>query len=95
MVLKWFRRKVVFSMTIEEMKQKKRELGYSNAMIAQISGVPLGTVQKIFSGTTTADWEKRSFPTLLPAAPSPFRKSDRESIRWRTIMPCRTTREQN
>ena len=41
-------------MTIEEMKQKKRELGYSNAMIAQISGVPLGTVQKIFSGTTTA-----------------------------------------
>ena len=37
-------------MTIEEMKQKKRELGYSNAMIAQISGVPLGTVQKIFSG---------------------------------------------
>ena len=41
-------------MTIEEMKQRKKELGYSNAMISQLSGVPLGTVQKIFSGATTA-----------------------------------------
>ncbi|MCI6012157.1 MAG: Uma2 family endonuclease [Firmicutes bacterium] len=41
-------------MTIEEMKRRKKELGYSNAMIAQLSGVPLGTVQKIFSGATTA-----------------------------------------
>ncbi len=40
-------------MTIQEMKQKKKELGYSNAMVAALSGVPLGTVQKIFSGATT------------------------------------------
>ena len=39
-------------MNINEMKEKKRELGYSNEHIAELSGVPLGTVQKIFSGET-------------------------------------------
>lgn len=39
-------------MTLTEMKQKKHELGYSNEQIAQLSGVPFGTVQKIFSGVT-------------------------------------------
>lgn len=39
-------------MTIREMQQRKRELGYSNEQIAQQSGVPLGTVMKIFSGAT-------------------------------------------
>lgn len=41
-------------MTIDEMKKAKKELGYSNAMVAELSGVPIGTVQKIFSGETTA-----------------------------------------
>jgi len=39
-------------MTIEEMKELKRLHGYSNEQIADWSGVPLGTVQKIFSGVT-------------------------------------------
>lgn len=39
-------------MTIEEMKQKKLEKGYSYAQLSDLSGVPLGTVQKIFSGET-------------------------------------------
>lgn len=39
-------------MTIEEMKAKKTELGYTNETIAKLSGVPLGTVQKIFAGAT-------------------------------------------
>lgn len=39
-------------MTIEEMKARKVELGYTNEMIAEMSGVPLGTVQKIFAGIT-------------------------------------------
>ncbi len=39
-------------MTIEEMKARKQELGYSNLVISQRSGVPLGTVQKIFAGIT-------------------------------------------
>ncbi|MBQ6231361.1 MAG: Uma2 family endonuclease [Eubacterium sp.] len=39
-------------MTIEEMIRKKKEYGYTNQQIADLSGVPLGTVQKIFSGNT-------------------------------------------
>ena len=39
-------------MTIEEMREKKKALGYSNEMIAQLSGIPLGTVNKIMSGAT-------------------------------------------
>ena len=41
-------------MTLEEMKKKKAELGLTSEMISQLSGVPLGTVQKIFAGTTKA-----------------------------------------
>ena len=41
-------------MTIEEMRARKIELGLTSEMIAEASGVPLGTVQKIFSGATKA-----------------------------------------
>ena len=41
-------------MTIEEMRARKKELGYSNKKLAELSGVPLGTLQKIFSGATAA-----------------------------------------
>lgn len=39
-------------MTIQEMKKRKQEKGYSYARMAELSGVPLGTIQKIFSGET-------------------------------------------
>ena len=39
-------------MTIQEMKEKKREKGYTYVQMAELSGVPLGTIQKIFSGET-------------------------------------------
>jgi Uma2 family endonuclease len=39
-------------MTLEEMKLRKKQKGYSYAMIAELSGVPVGTVQKVFSGET-------------------------------------------
>ena len=39
-------------MTIKELKKRKKDLGYTNEMVAEYSGVPLGTVQKIFSGAT-------------------------------------------
>lgn len=39
-------------MTLEEMKRMKQERGYSLLQLAELSGVPLGTVQKIFSGET-------------------------------------------
>ena len=41
-------------MKVSELKERKQELGYTNEMIAQKSGVPLGTVQKIFAGITVA-----------------------------------------
>ena len=41
-------------MTIEDMKARKIELGLTNEMISEASGVPFSTVQKIFSGTTKA-----------------------------------------
>ena len=37
-------------MTLSEMRERKRELGYSYEQIADMSGVPLSTVQKVFSG---------------------------------------------
>ena len=39
-------------MNLEEMKRLKKERGYSNEQICDLSGVPLGTVRKIFSGET-------------------------------------------
>ena len=39
-------------MTVEEMKRRKQMLGLTNEMLAERSGVPLGTVQKIMAGVT-------------------------------------------
>ncbi len=39
-------------LTIEQMKERKQVLGYSNEQLALLSGVPESTIQKIFSGTT-------------------------------------------
>ena len=39
-------------MTIQEMKLRKQELGYTNEMVAKMAGIPLGTVIKVFSGAT-------------------------------------------
>ena len=41
-------------MKIDELKARKRELGYTNEQIAERSGVPLSTVQKVFGGTTAS-----------------------------------------
>lgn len=39
-------------MTLEEMRKKKREYGFTNEQISDYTGVPLATVQKIFAGVT-------------------------------------------
>ena len=41
-------------MNIDKLKQLKKDAGYTNKMIADESGVPIGTVQKVFSGETSA-----------------------------------------
>ena len=38
--------------TIEKMKKRKKELGWTNQRLAEESGVPAGTLNKIFNGTT-------------------------------------------
>ena len=45
-------------MTIQEMLDRKAELGYSNAVLAEKSGVPLSTVQKVLGGFTHAPRKK-------------------------------------
>ena len=35
-------------MDIKRLKERKKELRYTNKDIAELSGVPLGTVQKVF-----------------------------------------------
>ncbi len=41
-------------MTIDEMKRKKAELGISNEELSGLSGVPVSTIQKVLSGTTSS-----------------------------------------
>ena len=41
-------------MTAEELRARKKALGYTNKMVSELSGVPLGTVNKLFSGETSA-----------------------------------------
>ncbi len=45
-------------MTIAEMRERKRELGYSYQKIAQLSGLPVGTVQKVLGGITRSPREE-------------------------------------
>ena len=39
-------------MTIQEMRERMRTLGYSYAKLAELSGVPLSTIQKVLGGVT-------------------------------------------
>ena len=39
-------------MSVRELRELKKKYGYTNEMIAEKTGVPLSTVQKIFSGVT-------------------------------------------
>lgn len=39
-------------MTIEEMRKRKKQLGYSNVQLSNLTDIPLGTLNKILSGAT-------------------------------------------
>ncbi len=62
-------------MTVGEMKQIKKEKGYTYAQLAEWSGVPLGTVQKIFSGET----QSPRYSTLL-ALEAVFKEHGQQSV---------------
>ena len=63
-------------MTLEEMREKKREYGFTNEQISDYTGVPLATVQKIFAGVT----ESPRYATLQ-ALETLFRQLEGERIR--------------
>ena len=69
-------------MTIEEMRKRKKELGYTNEMISALSGVPAPTVQKILSGITAAP----RFETLK-ALEKAFTPTGKESPELRESSP--------
>ena len=70
-------------MTIQEMKEKKREKGYTYVQMAELSGVPLGTIQKIFSGETesprydTLQTLERLFTEIPAVQEGTFYQADR------------------
>ena len=77
-------------MTIQDMIKLKKELGCSNQQIADKAGLPLATVQKIFSGsTTTPRYETRraledalsGFVVSEPAAYGVSRKEPEKNSR--------------
>ena len=41
-------------MTLQDIKELKKQLGLTNAQLAHLSGVPLSTVQKVLGNTTAA-----------------------------------------
>ena len=45
-------------MDIGRLKKRKKELGYTNQQLAELSGVPIGTVQKIFANSTRSPRRK-------------------------------------
>ena len=76
-------------MNIEEMKERKRELGYSIKQISKLSGVPMTTIQKIFSGETkspryetmqalTKVFEKKNYSYMFGETAVPYGAGDDE-----------------
>ena len=68
-------------MTVEEMKRRKKVLGYSYEKISELSGVPLGTVQKIFSGVT----ESPRYDTLQ-AMEKAFKSQEEDRVKEAAAM---------
>ena len=63
-------------MTIEELNRRKKELGLTNRQIADLSGVPLSTVQKVLSGTTNAPRRETLEAMELALAAEGVRRKD-------------------
>lgn len=91
-------------MTIQEMREKKREYGYTYTQISRMTGVPASTVQKIFQGKTVSPrYEtvcalERAFVSsdhsdelreTAPYGKASYRRSGVRVWTWKTILyPC-------
>lgn len=84
-------------LTVDEMKRRKQQYGYSYAQIAEKSGVPLGTVHKVFSGQTKSprydtlralngSFEDKSSDTATPVI-----SSDEDRNRYRKYLAQQKT----
>lgn len=81
-------------MTIEEMKECKRVLGYSNEMLAEKSGVPLGTVQKVLGGTTKSP-RKKTIDALSEVLAEGMRKREQGAfVHWKGTQEALYLREE-
>ena len=67
-------------MTIKQMNDRRKELGYSYERLAEMSGVPVGTVQKVLGGITKSP----RFETLK-ALEQVLRPLDEEDYDWSTV----------
>ena len=65
-------------MTIEQMNKRKKELGYSYERIAELSGVPVGTVQKVLGGITKSPRYETLKALEQVLYPSQFEEEDYE-----------------
>ena len=98
------------SMTIEQMRERKQELGYTYEQIADLSGVPLGTVQKVFGGVTASPrydtlralervFQKKEPMYVKESALLMKRKHEekkaRGNIRWKITVHCRRAADGN
>ena len=58
-------------MTIQKLRERKKHLRYTNEMIAEKTGIPLSTVQKIFAGITKSP-HPQTLKKLEDLLSSPF-----------------------
>lgn len=78
-------------MTIEQMRERKRELGYSYQKIAQLSGLPVGTVQKVLGGITKSPREETIWAlevVLKPMVPSQASVKERDAALFDSTGSC-------
>ena len=67
-------------MTIQEMNERRKELGYQYDRLSELSGVPVGTLQKVLGGIT-----KSPRYDTLRALESVLRPIDDFNYNWRKL----------
>lgn len=66
------------NISIEELKARKRELGHTNKSLAEMSGVPLSTIQKVMGGATRNPRRETLLDLAMVLFPGSFALKDEE-----------------
>ncbi|MDO5833898.1 MAG: Uma2 family endonuclease [Lachnospiraceae bacterium] len=80
-------------MTLEEMRARRRELGFSYEKLSELSGVPVGTIRKIFGGYTKAPRLETIERLTLVLAPSQFHRTHRNTVNYTNLVPDQALHE--